>query len=321
MTDLTVRLSDITLRSAVMTAAGCAGTGRELARFVDLSQLGAFVTRSVTRDPDNARMSMWMQPTPSGFVHGVRPPSAGLEAFLTRELPWLQQQRVRPIVSLVGTALGEYAESARRLGQIGGVSAVEVNLDTVLRDGDGQVVGDDPFTASRVVGTVRHETPRGVPVLAKLTWGGDPLRVVQAVGEAGADALVLMAPPPARTVPTGGGAARRRGRAALSGDALRPLVLDRVWRVHAAYPSIPLVAVGGVRTGHDALEMLLAGARAVQVGTAMFRDPVAAVNVHRDLRRLLEDRGVDHVHDVVGAGHVQPAAAGYVPPATGQERP
>lgn len=303
--DLGTELAGIRLPNPVLTAAGCAGTGRELEPFLDLAGLGGFVTRSVTLDPCAGTPMPRLVETPSGVLTGAGLQNPGLQGFLATELPWLAQRRVRVMVSIAGSTLGEYAELARRVGDSPGVSAVEVNLATGNRDRHGRVFGADAYQAGKVLAVVRRDVPRGVPVLAKLgVEAPDLVEMARAVVKAGADAVVLLnAVPglvldpvtlrPALGAVTGG----------LSGAAIHPLAVRWVWEVHRALPDVPLVGVGGVRTGYDALELLAAGARAIQVGSATFADPAAPGRILDELRREMADRNLTNLADLIGRAH------------------
>lgn len=257
------------LASPVMVAAGCGGTGRELAAYCDLTALGGFVTRSITLAPRAGGGQPRILETPSGLVHAVDLQNPGIDQFLALELPWLVQQGVAVFVSVVGRTLGEYAELARRLGRTPGVAGIEVNL--FPPDAARSEVFDvrEPFHAASVVAAVDRDLPRGMPVLAKLR--PDVARVAEAaraVLDAGADAVVV-----GNALP----AAMPDGRdAGLSGPAVRPLALRCLTEVLAAAPGASVVACGGLATEADVRTALGLGATAVQVGTALLHDPTTA---------------------------------------------
>jgi dihydroorotate dehydrogenase (NAD+) catalytic subunit len=306
--DLTTTLAGLRLENPVMTAAGCAGAGRELDSFLDLTVLGAFVTRSVTLHPCQGPGAPRLVETPSGVLSAAGHRNPGLQGFLATELPWLARRRVRTIVSIAGTSRAEYAELGRRLGESPGVSAIEVNLSSPNLSGQEQDRGAedfaaDPYQSAKVVEAVRRDTPADVPVLAKLRAGTALVGVARAVVKAGADALVLVNAAPALSIdpvslrPVLGGA--------LSGPAVGPVALRAVWDVHASFPQVPVVGVGGVRSGFDALAMVLAGASAVQVGSATFRDPSAPARVVKELVAELAARGIQRLAQVVGRAHLE----------------
>lgn len=303
--DLSTTLAGLTLPNPVMTASGCAGAGKELGQFFDVRELGAVVTRSVTLDPRAGSPAPRMVETESGMLSGTGLQSPGLQGFLATELPWLAQRRARAVVSIAGTTLGEYAELARRVGDSPGVTAVEVNLSCPNTDLGDREFACDAYQAAKVVSVVRRDVPRGIPVLAKLSPDAPSIvDVAAAVVKAGADALVMVNTLRGMTIdPRTLRPALGCGAGGLSGPALRPVAVRCLWDVHQALPEVPLVGVGGVRTGADALELLLAGASAVQVGSAIFSDPCAPVRVLRELGDELARRRFTSLADVIGRAH------------------
>lgn len=299
--DLTTALGDVTLANPVMVAAGCGGSGRELESFVDLARLGALVTRSVTLDPRAGGPPPRAVETPSGILSDIDLQGTGLQGFLATELPWLAQRQVRTVVSIAGQNLGEWAELARRVGLSPGVAAVEVNLAWP----PGAVAARDSYQAGKILAAVRRDMPRGIPVLAKVAPDvHHVVDVARAVVKAGADAVVVghglpgLALDPLTLRPSLGSS-----MGSLSGPAVHAVALRCLWEVHAALPEVALVGSGGVRSGLDALAMLAAGARAVQVGTTVLHDPWAPVRVVAELHDELERRGIPSVADVVGHAH------------------
>jgi dihydroorotate dehydrogenase (NAD+) catalytic subunit len=299
--DLTTALGDVTLANPVMVAAGCGGSGRELEPFVDLARLGSLVTRSVTLDPRAGGPPPRAVETPSGILSDTSLQGVGLQGFLATELPWLAQRQVRTVVSIAGQNLGEWAELARRVGLSPGVAAVEVNLAWP----PGAVAARDSYQAGKILAAVRRDMPRGIPVLAKVAPDvHHVVDVARAVVKAGADAVVVghglpgLALDPLTLRPSLGS-----GTGSLSGPAVHAVALRCLWEVHAALPEVALVGSGGVRSGLDALAMLAAGARAVQVGTTVLHDPGAPDRIVAELHDELQRRGIPGVADVVGHAH------------------
>lgn len=273
----TVELAGLTLANPVLVASGCGGTGRELAAYGPLADLGGFVTRSITLNARPGGRLPRILETPSGLLNTIGLQNPGLDHFLATELPWLAQQGTRVIVSIAGSSLGEYAELARRLGRSPGVSAIEVNLSAPDAPGTGVFDVREPFHAATVVSAVHRDLPRGMPVLAKLR--PDVIRIVESargVLEAGAAAVVI-----GNALP----AAMPDGRpAGLSGPAIRPLALRCVAEVCDQLPDAQVVGAGGIAGADDVRSFLAAGATAVQIGTALLHDPTTAARVVADLR-------------------------------------
>jgi len=316
--DLAVEIAGVPFATPVMTASGCAAAGRELAPFLDVAAIGAVVTKSVLLDPRSGRATPRMVETPSGMLNSIGLQGPGIDAFLASDLPWLVQQGAQPVVSIAGGSLGEYAELGRRVGAAPGVAAVEINISCPNVENRGLVFACDPFAAARAVSAARRGIPKDIPVLAKLSPDvTDIVVVAEAVMEAGATGLSLVNTTlgleidpvtlrPALAGVTGG----------LSGPAIRPMALRCVWQVHAALPDVPLIGIGGVRTGFDALQFLAAGATAVQVGTVTFHDPSSPARVGHELRAELAARGAISPREVVGVAH-RPAGT----PASREEAP
>ncbi|MEV5706974.1 dihydroorotate dehydrogenase [Actinoallomurus sp. NPDC052274] len=305
MIDMETRLGGLTLPNPVLTAAGCGGTGRELGRFFDVGRLGALVTPSITPQPRAGRPAPRLTETPSGVLNAAGLQGPGIETFLRRDLPWLAEREARVVVSVAGGSVGEYAEVARRLGDAPGVSAVEINLSCPNVEDRGSMFAAHPSAAGRLVRAVRASTPRRLPVVAKLSADvTDIVGVAMACADAGADGLSMINTLHGMAIDTTTLRPRLAGiTGELSGPAIRPVAVRCVYQVHAALPEVPIIGIGGIRTGLDVLEFVLAGASAVAVGTATLHDPSACVRILRELEGALKERGIDRLADVVGLAH------------------
>ncbi|MCF6377662.1 nitronate monooxygenase [Nocardioides KLBMP 9356] len=258
----------------VMVAAGCGGTGRELASYCGPGGLDGldFVTRSITLDPRAGGPGPRIEEVPGGLVNAVGLPNPGLEHFLATELPWLVRAGVRVIVSIAGATMGEYADLARRLSRAPGVAGLEVNVGAPDDAGAGLFEVREPYHSASVISAVRREFPVDRPVLAKLR--PDVSRIVEGARschEAGASAVVV-----GNAVP----AAFRDGRSGgLSGPAVAPVALRCVAEVARVLPELPVIGCGGVHDLRSANAYLDAGATGVQVGTALLHDPTTVARL------------------------------------------
>jgi dihydroorotate dehydrogenase (NAD+) catalytic subunit len=304
-TDLRARLGQAELPNPILTASGCAGSGRELAQFFDVSKIGAVVTKSVMLAARAGRPTPRMAETPSGMLNSIGLQGPGIDAFLQRDLPWLLSRGARAVVSIAGGTVDEYAELATRLSDSAGVTAIEVNISCPNVEDRGQVFACDAGAAAAVIDAVRGRARYDIPVFAKLSPDvTDIVSIARACVAAGADGLSLINTLLGMTIDmdtmrpvlagvTGG----------LSGPAIRPVAVRCIWQVREALPDVPIIGMGGVRTGRDALELILAGATLVSVGTAIFHDPSACMRIVRELEEELARRGVERLPDVVGLAH------------------
>lgn len=307
--DMSTRLGVLRLPDPVLTASGCAAAGRELSPFVDLTSIGAVVTKSIMLEPRSGRPTPRMAETPSGMLNSIGLQGPGIEAFVGKDLRWLRERGIRTIVSIAGGTVQEYQRLAQRLRHEPGIAAIEVNISCPNVESRGQVFACDPFSAGQVVQVVRRHTAPDVPVLAKLSPDvTDIVAIAKSVRDNGADGVSMintllgMVIDPDTMRPMLGGMT-----GGLSGPAIRPVAVRAIWQVHAAYPDLPILGMGGIRTGQDAFEFLLAGASAVSVGTVVFHDPRALARISAELRVLLAARGFTRLSDVIGMGHVMQA--------------
>jgi len=300
--DMRAKLGQVELPNPVLAAAGCAGAGRELAQFLDVARVGAIISKSIMTEPRTGNPAPRLAETASGLLNSVGLQGPGIDAFLQRDLPWLLSHGARVVVSIAGQTVREYGALASRLSDAAGVSAVEINLSCPNAEDAGRMFALDPVTAGSVVAAVRGGLRHDIPVFAKLSPDvTDIVAVAGACVAAGTDGLSLinvllgMAIDPVRLRPVLAGA-----YGGLSGPAVRPVAVRCIWQVAEAFPDVPIIGTGGVRTGRDALELLLAGAWMVGVGTAIVHDPSACSRVARELEEELAALGADQVADVIG---------------------
>lgn len=303
--DMRADLAGVELPSPVLTASGCAAAGRELDAFMDITSLGAVVTKSIMMKPRAGRATPRMSETPSGMLNSIGLQGPGIEEFIEKDLTWLAQRGARTIVSIAGETVEEYTRLAAKLRNVGGFIALEVNISCPNVADRGQVFACRSESAAQVIQAVRRSSDSRIPIFAKLSPDvTDIVEIADSVIRAGATGLSLIntllgmvidtkAMRPALAGVTGG----------LSGPAIRPVAVRCIWQVRQAFPDIPIIGMGGIRNGHDALEFLLAGANAVSVGTAVFNDPSAPLRIHAELADLLADRGIARLTDAVSYAH------------------
>jgi dihydroorotate dehydrogenase (NAD+) catalytic subunit len=303
--DLRTKLAHIELPNPILTASGCAGSGRELAQFFDVARIGAIVTKSVMLAPRAGRPTPRMAETPSGMLNSIGLQGPGIDAFLQRDLPWLLSRGARAVVSIAGSTVDEYAELAGRLSDASGVTAVEINISCPNVEDRGQVFACDPAASAAVVEAVRGRLRYDIPVFAKLSPDvTDIVAIARSCVTAGADGLSMINTLLGMTIDTKTLRPVLAGvTGGLSGPAIRPIAVRCVWQVAQALPDVPIIGMGGVRTGVDALELILAGAAMVSVGTATFHDPLACSRILRELDEELASRGIDRLADVIGLAH------------------
>jgi len=303
--DLRTRLGSVELPNPILTASGCASSGRELAQFIDVSRIGAIVTKSVMLAPRAGRPTPRMAETAGGMLNSIGLQGPGIDAFLQRDLPWLLSRGARAVISIAGSTVGEFAELAARLSDAAGVTAIEVNISCPNVEHRGQVFACDPVDAGAVIEAVRARTRYDVPVFAKLSPDvTDIVSIARACVAAGADGLSLINTLLGMAIDTDTMRPVLAGlTGGLSGPAIRPIAVRCIWQVSEALPNVPIIGMGGVLTGRDALELILAGASMVSVGTAIFHDPSACARILRELDEELARRGTERVSELVGAAH------------------
>ena len=296
---LSVNLGPLRLQNPVMVASGPFSFGEEYARYFDLNRLGAVVVKSVTVEPTPGNPPPRVVATPAGMLNSIGWQNPGLEGFIRRHLPALQQLCVPVIVNVAGYTVGEYGRLAERLGALRGIAALEANISCPNVEHGGKTFGAEPEAAHAVIKLMKENT--GLPVIAKLAPNVTSIaEIARAVEEAGADLISLITAPMGMAVNTETWRPRiARVVAGLSGPAIKPLALAMVWQTVRAV-EIPVIGMGGIASAEDAVEFLLAGARAVAVGTALFADPLAPVRVIEGLSEYLCRHRVRQVKDLIG---------------------
>lgn len=308
--DMSTTLGNAWFPSPIFTASGCASSGKELAQFFPLKDIGAVVTKSVMTKPRHGRPTPRMAETPSGMLNSIGLQGPGIDAFLANDVPWLLEQKARVIVSIAGETIEEYSTLARKLRSISGISAVEVNISCPNVENRGLVFACDPDASRRVIDGVRKTIGGELPIIAKLSPDVTDLpAIAHGVVDAGADALALINTVLGMVINLDSMRPHLGGKTGgLSGPAIKPVAVRAIYQVHAALPQVPILGMGGVSTGRDALELILAGASGVSVGTASFGNPTALIQIRDELQTLLAARGFATLSQAVGYAHREEGA-------------
>ncbi len=303
--DSSTSLAKLNLIAPVLTASGCAAAGKELDQFFDITKIGGIVTKSIMLEARSGRPTPRMAETPSGMLNSIGLQGPGIDSFIEKDLAWLQDRGVTTIVSIAGNNIEEFGRLASKLRDHPAVAAIEINISCPNVANRGLVFACNTESAADVVSVVRRNVSPGMPLLAKLSPDvTDIVEIAQSVKAAGADGvsvintLLGMVIDQKTLRPVLGG---RTG--GLSGPAIRPVALRCVFQIHAAMPSFPILGMGGIRNGKDALEFIAAGASAISVGTATFGDPSAPMRIQNELLQEIENHGFESISDVIGVAH------------------
>jgi dihydroorotate dehydrogenase (NAD+) catalytic subunit len=297
--DLRVHVGPLELKNPVMAASGTFGYGQEYADLFDPSLLGGIIVKGLSLKPRSGNPPPRIVETPCGMLNAIGLANVGLERFLGEKLPWLQALDTVVVVNIYGHSVSEYGELAGALRGVEGIDALELNISCPNVEQGGMAFGTDPYASARVTETVLSRSDK--PVIVKLSPNVTDIREpARAVERAGAHALSLIntitgmvvdveTRSPVLANVTGG----------LSGPAIRPVAVRMVHEVISSV-SIPVIGGGGIMTGRDALEFLITGACAVEVGTASFVDSRATLEIVDGIQDFCRDRGIQRVRDVIG---------------------
>ena len=300
--DLSVVLGPLTLKNPVLTASGTCGYGEELLPYFELSRLGGIVTKSLSILPREGNPPQRLAETPAGMLNSIGLQNVGVDAFITDKLPLLARSGTAVIPSIFGATTEEFAELAARLDGRPGVAALELNVSCPNTSRGGVEFGVDPESTRRVTEAVRHRTK--LPVIVKLSPNVTDITLIAGAAlDGGADILSLVNTlfgmkvdvEKQRTV-------LASGSGGLSGPAIRPIAVHLTSRLAQAVRA-PVMGIGGIGCAQDALEFILAGASAVQVGTATFVDPCAAPKTVEGLREYCRRHEVTAIQELVGGIH------------------
>ncbi len=297
--DLSIDFAGIKLKNPVLTASGTFGYGEEFGEFVDLNKLGGVIVKGISLNPIKGNPPPRIWETPSGMLNAIGLENPGVDVFLNEKLPYLRKFDTAVIVNMFGYSLEEYVAVAERLDGVRGISGIEVNISCPNVKAGGMAFGTDLKATFELLSAIRKTTK--LPIIAKLSPNvTDVTAFAKAARDAGCDGLSLIntllgmaidvrCRKPRLANCTGG----------LSGPAIRPVAVRMVWQTAKAV-SLPIIGMGGIVTGEDALEFILAGASAVAVGTANFVNPRATLDVIEGIERVMIEQGVGALSDLIG---------------------
>jgi len=297
--DLGVEIAGVHLKNPVMTASGTFGYGEEFNDFIELNRLGAIVSKGLSLEPARGNPPPRTVETPCGMLNAIGLENVGLKAFIKEKLPFLKALKTPTFVNIWGTTEEEYFEMARRISDIDGISGIEVNISCPNIKCGGIAFGVDPDTAYNLIKAVRKQTTH--PLIVKLSPNvTDIAGIAKCVEDAGADAISLINTITSMVIDI----ETRRPKLAnitggLSGPAIRPVAVRMVWQV-AQTVKVPVIGIGGIMNASDALEFLIAGASAVQVGTANFVNPRTTIEVIEGIQQYMVEKGLSCIKDIVG---------------------
>jgi len=298
--NMAVKLGRLKLKNPVMTASGTFGYGEEYSDYIDLNKLGAIVVKGLSLKPRLGNPPPRIMETAGGMLNAIGLQNIGVDAFIDEKLPFLRKYDVKVIANIYGETYAEYIKVAKKLEMAKGVHALEINISCPNVKKGGVSFGSEQKTAAQVTRKVKDET--SLPVIVKLTPNvTDIAAIAHAVEKAGADAISLINTLAGMSVDL----KKRRPHlknvtGGLSGPAIKPVALRMVWQV-VQRVSVPVIGIGGIMTAEDALEFLILGAKAVQIGTANFVNPRATMDILEGIQGYLERNKITDINKVIGS--------------------
>ena len=298
--DLSVEIAGLKLKNPVMTASGTFGYGLEFEPFFDIGRLGAVVVKGLSLKPKAGNPPPRVVETPAGMLNAIGLQNIGIDAFLEQKLPALKEKDATVIVNFFGNTAEEYLELARKLDSAEGIHALEVNISCPNVKAGGIVFGTDPAVANKLVSDIKSCT--SLPLIVKLSPNVTDIGLMaRAVEDAGADAISMINTLTGMSIDI----KTRRPKLAnitggLSGPAIRPVAIRMVWEASKVV-NIPIIGIGGIMNAADAMEFIIAGASAVQIGTASFINPTAAIDVVNGLETFMQEQGIKEITELIGS--------------------
>ncbi|MCP4582156.1 MAG: dihydroorotate dehydrogenase [candidate division Zixibacteria bacterium] len=297
--DLQVKFAGLTLKNPILTASGCFGYGEEAADFFDLDKLGGIVTKTITPLPRTGHPPPKVVETDSGMLNAIGLTNVGIDKFISDKMPFLRQADTSILVNIGGTTVDDYVKLTERISAESDVDAIEINISCPNVDRGGLEFGASPEGAALVIRACKDVSK--VPIISKLSPNvTDIVAVAKAVEDAGADGISLINTLVGTAIDIKTGKFKlSNGFGGLSGPAIKPVALGMVYKV-ASNVKIPVIGLGGISSGSDVIEFLMAGASAVQIGTACFAEPLVFLRVIEELTAYLERKGHANVTDIIG---------------------
>ena len=300
--DLKTDLGSLQLESPVMTASGTCGFGRELTDFYELNELGGLIVKGITVDPRDGNPTPRIAETAAGLINSIGLENPGLDGFIKEELPFLKSVNTKVLVNISGHSLDDFKKLAAGLAKQEGIDGIEVNVSCPNIKGGGLAFGTDPELVFKITDLVRKEYDGFVMV--KLTPNvSNIIPVAKSAAEGGADALAVANTLPGMKIDIESQSpVLATGSGGLSGPAIKPVTLRLVYEI-VKNDILPVLGLGGIMTADDAIEYLLAGARAVGVGTATLIDPYAPIRIKSGIAKYLKNKSFDHLQEIIGLAH------------------
>jgi len=300
---LEVEVGKIRMKNPVMTSSGTFGYGEEFSSFIDLNRLGAMVLKGITLKPKMGNPPPRIIETPSGILNSIGLQNVGPEILIEEKLPYLKKLNTPVIINISGDILEEYVELARRLDEVSQdkkIAGLEINISCPNVKQGGMAWGTDPRSTYQVVNEVRKIT--NLPLITKLSPNVTDIRVIaQAAEEAGADAISLINTLIGMAIDINSRQPQLANiKGGLSGPAVKPVALWLVWQVFQTV-NIPIIGMGGIMDAQDALEFMIAGARAVSIGTANLVNPKASIEIIEGIEEYLIEKEIEDVNELVGS--------------------
>ncbi|MBA7539100.1 Dihydroorotate dehydrogenase B (NAD(+)), catalytic subunit [subsurface metagenome] len=301
--NLEVEIAGIKLKNPVMTASGTFGYGEEFSPFIDLDRLGAIILKGITLKPKKGNPPPRVIETPSGMLNAIGLQNVGVEVLIKEKLPYLLKFNTPVIINISGDTVEEYVELARRLGEVSkemGIAGLEVNISCPNVKKGGMAWGTDAKATYKIINNIRKTT--SLPLIVKLTPNVTDIKTIaQAAEEAGADALSLINTLVGMAVDIDSHRPKLSNiSGGLSGPAVKPVALWMVWQVSQTV-NIPVIGIGGIIKVEDALEFIIAGARAIEIGTANFVNPKVTIEIIEGIEKYLIENNIKDINELVGS--------------------